>query len=201
MGELLARVLCTFCLCSPTEKTRVYETRDEGSIPSRGAKKSIVVVREEEVSMSAPGYLTSAELTTIGPDAQGDYGKLNLVAGAWFRKTDRELRAAFGFGIDFRNDGTYRTMARQRQINPGQTVSDHLRGRALDIRNWKAFVEKDALKFYRILAQNGWKNIQVNGLPFRSEPWHYVCVKTSAPSTPTAPKASGIERKKKTWHG
>lgn len=130
--------------------------------------------------MSNPGYLTDAELTSVPG------GRLANVPAAWWLLTSDELKDAFGFSPAVRSTGLYRTKAEQDRINPGQTVSDHLKGRAADIRNWESYVRVDALKFYRILAKNGWRNIQVNGEPFRSEPWHWVNIKTSKP--PVAPE-------------
>jgi hypothetical protein len=132
--------------------------------------------------MSVPGHIALAELVRIGPDMHGDTGRLREVPGAWFRKTDLELRAHFGIGIDFRNTGTYRTRQMTLAIPGALPGGDHEKGRALDIRNWKQFVERDAIAFYRILASNGWRNITSDGKPFRSEPWHWVCIKTELPT-------------------
>lgn len=131
--------------------------------------------------MIRPGHIPASELVQIGPDSHGDLGRLRSVPAAWFRKTDRELRAHFGFGIDFRNTGTYRTRAMTNAIPGALPGGDHEKGRAVDIRNWRAFVNRDARAFYRILAANGWRNITSDGKPFRTEPWHWVCIKTEPP--------------------
>jgi len=148
--------------------------------------------------MSTPGALKQSELTSIGVGIDGLTAELANTPAAWFKKLERELVEEFGFGPQFRRTGAYRTRAVQNEINPGQFVSDHLTGEAIDIRNWQAYVDVNALLFFRILARNGFRNIQVNGQPFRSEPWHWVNVKTSPP--PTA-LSDNVERKRRTWLG
>ncbi len=146
-----------------------------------------------------PGALKPSELTSIGQGIDGKTAELANVPAAWFKKLQADLIASFGFAAQFRRAGAYRTRAEQQQINPGQTVSDHLAGRAIDIRNWATFAERNSTTFYRLLASNGWRNIQVDGRPFRSEPWHWVNVKTDPPAA--ASSITEIERKKRTWHG
>ena len=146
--------------------------------------------------MSRPGALTSAELTSIGVGVDGLVAQLANTQAAWFKKLQRELMAEFGFAPQFRRSGAYRTRAEQQRINPRQTVSDHLTGRAIDLRNWQTYASRNSAGFYRILAANGFRNIQVNGAPFRSEPWHWVCVKTAPPSREPNNETTTTRRRK-----
>jgi len=71
--------------------------------------------------------------------------------------------------------GGYRTLADQQKINPNQTVSDHLLGRAVDIDNQGAIRTKiGSSLFVSTLRKFGWRNVQVNGALFPSEPWHFA---------------------------
>lgn len=53
--------------------------------------------------------------------------------------------------------------------------SDHYKGRAVDIYNWSDIANRITLtRMKAILAARGWRNIQVNGDAFPTEPWHYA---------------------------
>ncbi len=146
---------------------------------------------------SKPGYLKDQDLTPI-PN-----GQLANVAAAWWMKARQELIDAFGFAPANRPSGTYRTAAQQKRINPltPPSLSDHCKGRAIDIRNWATYHAKDRKKFIAILAANGFLNQQVNGAPFPSEPWHYRNTRTTPPAKAPTTDEETLERKKKTWHG
>lgn len=78
------------------------------------------------------------------------------------------------------NLGGDRTEAEQRHlINIGLSttmLSDHLLsrgGRALDINNWRAIVNRIGYARYNAICnKHGWKNQQINGAPFPQELWH-----------------------------
>lgn len=85
----------------------------------------------------------------------------------------RELYKASGIKPWVRPGGGDRTPAEQARINPGQVVSDHVKGRAKDTWNWAAIAAVIGMKRMRaILRKWGWDNIQINGVPFPQEPWH-----------------------------
>ena len=93
--------------------------------------------------------------------------------------------------------GGSRTLAEQRIISPGQTTSDHLKQRGVDIWNHQAIRNRIGnAKFIAVLWLFGWKNVQVNGAPFPSEPWHFANQSSTPqngttrpfPNTPSTPK-------------
>lgn len=54
-------------------------------------------------------------------------------------------------------------------------ASDHYKGRAVDIANYAAIASAIGLsRLKAIMAAHGWRNVQVNGDDFSSEPWHYA---------------------------
>ena len=132
--------------------------------------------------MSRPGELRDDELTVIGTGIGTKPARLANVAAAWYAKADAELRERFGFGIEYRSTGAYRTNADTAAIPGALPDGDHERGIALDIRNWGAFTAIDRDDFVAILARNGWRNIDSTGKPFPREPWHHVCTKTEPPA-------------------
>lgn len=77
-------------------------------------------------------------------------------------------------------DGGARTKAECIALGLDWSLSDHYedspKGRAaVDIWNQRAF--RNAIgdaRFEGILAKWGWRNIQINGAPFPSEPWHFA---------------------------
>lgn len=131
--------------------------------------------------MSRPGELRDDELTVIGTGIGTKPARLANVAAAWYAKADAELRERFGFGIEYRSTGAYRTNADTAAIPGALPDGDHERGIALDIRNWSAFAAIDRDDFVAILERNGWRNIDSTGKPFPREPWHHVCTKTEPP--------------------
>lgn len=132
--------------------------------------------------MSKPGELREDELTTIGTGVGTKPARLAKVAAAWFFRADAELRERFGFGIEYRSTGAYRTNADTAAIPGALPDGDHERGIALDVRNWGAFARIDAEAFRAILSRNGWHNLDSTGAPFPREPWHHVCTKTEPPA-------------------
>jgi hypothetical protein len=74
--------------------------------------------------------------------------------------------------------GGLRTLAQQRAISPGvanPASSDHVKGRGVDISNYAAIQRVIGLtRFKAVMAEFGWRNIQIDGKPFPSEPWHYA---------------------------
>lgn len=132
--------------------------------------------------MSRPGELRDDELTVIGTGIGTKPARLANVAAAWYAKADAELRKRFGFGIDYRSTGAYRTNADTAAIPGALPDGDHERGIALDIRNWARFARVDRKAFAEILVRNGWRNIDSTGKPFPREPWHHVCTKTEPPA-------------------
>lgn len=86
--------------------------------------------------------------------------------------------------------GGARTADEQRQINPGQTVSDHVKERAVDIWNHQLIRNRiGSARFVAVLASRGWRNVQINGAPFPDEPWHFA----NQSSTPQGGNATVIE--------
>lgn len=73
--------------------------------------------------------------------------------------------------------GGFRTIAQQRAISPGVTnpaSSDHVKGRAVDINNHRTFRNWNTSRFLAILGKYGWRNVQISGAPFPTEPWHFA---------------------------
>lgn len=88
-----------------------------------------------------------------------------------------DLASAFGFWpVVLAPYGGARTVAEQRAINPAISplLSDHVKGRAVDINNQRSFRNVNQKLFLSILANHGWRNVQVNGAPFTAEPWHFA---------------------------
>ncbi len=89
-----------------------------------------------------------------------------------------QLRAASGITpVVLRPYGGDRTLAEQRAISPAvrdPSTSDHVKGRAVDIDNHRALRNKLGGWFELILASHGWRNIDLSGRPFPSEPWHFA---------------------------
>lgn len=148
--------------------------------------------------MSKPGELRDDELTTIGTGVGTKPARLAKVAAAWFFRADAELRERFGFGIEYRSTGAYRTNADTAAIPGALPDGDHERGIALDVRNWGAFASIDPVDFRAILARNGWRNLDSTGKPFPREPWHHVCTKTAPPSAPSQKDVPMKVNKRKT---
>lgn len=71
--------------------------------------------------------------------------------------------------------GGKRTLAQALAV-PGAAGrnSDHFKGRAVDIDNQRWFRNWNETRFLAILAKYGWHNVQINGRPFPSEPWHFA---------------------------
>ena len=122
-----------------------------------------------------------ANLKTIpGTDALVRAEHFDSIAAAF-----DELEAAAGFRpvvLGNPSDGIpggARTLAQSKRAGSG-VFSDHYEDNddgdaAVDIDNWKAFwnaIGKEA--FEAILAKHGWYNVQINGAPFPSEPWHFA---------------------------
>lgn len=127
--------------------------------------------------MSKPGAYSDAELTVV--DKAGSR-LARAYAPSWLAAV-RDLTAAFGFAprITVTNGepiGAYRTRAQQQAVSPGTSpdLSDHCKGRAVDITNQRAFRTRDQARFLRILADHGWKNVNTSGHSFPSEPWHFA---------------------------
>lgn len=127
--------------------------------------------------MSAPGEYTDAELTVV------DEGGSRLAikyAPSWLAAV-AELTEVFGFAPRITGSGTnplggYRTRAQQRWVSPGTSpdLSDHCKGRAVDIDNQRTFRNRDEENFTDILASHGWRNVNTSGRPFPKEPWHFA---------------------------
>lgn len=87
--------------------------------------------------------------------------------------------------------GGGRTLVEANRAGSG-AASDHYidnaKGHAaVDIDNQRAIRNKiGSARFEAIMAKHGWRNIQINGAPFPSEPWHFARHVTVG-----APAASG----------
>lgn len=107
-----------------------------------------------------------------------------------------ELWQHFGFWPEVREPlGGARTYAEQLQLvredSRNTMSSDHLKGRAVDIWNHQRFRNAGVSAFIQILAAHGWRNVQVNGRPFPSEPWHFA----NQSATPAGGMAIPIQTK------
>lgn len=74
--------------------------------------------------------------------------------------------------------GGRRTLAEQKYISPAVSnpaSSDHPKGRAVDIDNQRTLRNAiSSATFEGILANHGWRNIDLSGHAFPSEPWHFA---------------------------
>lgn len=119
-----------------------------------------------------PGSIPNSELA---PTIAGD--QLLLPYAGSFNAAAKELQQAFGFAPRILSPfGGYRTAAEQRNISPATpaSVSDHTKGRGVDISNQRQFRNVNEKLFLEILAKHGWKNVDSAGRPFPSEPWHFA---------------------------
>lgn len=76
-------------------------------------------------------------------------------------------------------DGGARTKEECIALGLDWRLSDHYedspKGRAaIDLDNQRTFRNWNEPLFLAIMAKHGWHNIQINGLPFPSEPWHFA---------------------------
>lgn len=89
----------------------------------------------------------------------------------------RELHAIFGFWPIVRApNGGARTKEECIALGTSWRVSDHYeeKGRAVDIDNHRRFRDRNEILFMATMVKHGWRNVQINGKPFPSEPWHFA---------------------------
>jgi len=139
--------------------------------------------------------------------------QVNIGSGFWlapdpaasFQPLQAALHAAFGFQMILTQEtinghlyysGAGRTPAEQAVINPGQTASDHVLGRAIDIFNQREFRDHNEPEFLRILGDHGWHNVDISGQPFPREPWHFAKHGLTTAATDSSPLDNSIPRRK-----
>lgn len=89
--------------------------------------------------------------------------------------------------------GGARTKAECNSLGTPWNVSDHYEAAvnraAIDLWNWSEYANWNRKRFTAIMNAHGWYNVQVNGRPFPTEPWHWA----NHSATPLALQISPIE--------